>query len=456
MSKAETKILVVEDDPSLREALVDILTISGYQCFEAENGSAALRLVNDEMMDLVISDVNMPVMSGDELLQHIREMFPLLPVLLITAYGSISDAVRAIRSGAVDYLTKPFDANILVEKVKELVSVLDNRDSIIAEDPKSRALLKLAKRVAQSDSTVMITGESGTGKEVVANYVHKHSRRSDKPFVAINCAAIPETMLEATLFGYEKGAFTGAYQSSEGKFEQANGGTLLLDEITEMDLALQAKLLRVLQEREVERLGGKNIVKLDVRIIATSNCDLQEAVLEGKFREDLFYRLNVFPIQWMPLRERKGDIVELAKHFLNKHKGNSIKPPTLSPQAQQLLLNYDWPGNVRELENVMLRAMVLCQGESLEAQDLLIENSLQIEPNFETVPQNETHEENAGALEEDLKQREYQVILNTLQSVQGKRNKAAELLGISPRTLRYKIAKMRDMGIDVDAKMRMA
>ncbi|PCJ21919.1 MAG: sigma-54-dependent Fis family transcriptional regulator [Gammaproteobacteria bacterium] len=451
------RVLVVEDDLNLREALVDTLALSGYHCYEAENGEVAMGLIRKHDLDLVISDVNMPLMGGDELLKKIRQTLPLLPVLLITAYGSISDAVRAIRCGAVDYLTKPFDASLLVDKVKELMSVMGGQDSIIAEDAKSRELLRLSRRIAQSSTSVMILGESGTGKEVVARYIHEHSNRADKTFVAINCAAIPETMLEATLFGFEKGAFTGACQACEGKFEQANGGTLLLDEITEMDLALQAKILRVLQEREVERLGGKKIIKLDVRIIATSNRNLKQCVLDGRLREDLFYRLNVLPLEWMPLRERRGDIIPLAKFFLSKHHENSSPLLRLSPMAQNLLLKYHWPGNVRELENVMQRALVMCQGELIEAQDLMIDlggaNSASIKPELGIA---RSTDDSARDLGEDLKHHEYQVILDALQSVNGRRNKAAEILGISARTLRYKIAKMRDNGINVDEYARIA
>lgn len=457
MSEQSVRVLVVEDDLDLREALVDTLALSGYQCYQAENGVVAMNVIREYDLDLVITDVNMPLMGGDELLQKIRQTLPLLPVLLITAYGSISDAVKAIRCGAVDYLTKPFDASLLVDKVKELVSVIGNQESIIAEDSKSRELLRLSKRIAQSNTSVMILGESGTGKEVVARYIHEHSSRAEQCFVAINCAAIPETMLEATLFGFEKGAFTGACQACEGKFEQANGGTLLLDEITEMDLALQAKILRVLQEKEVERLGSKKTIQLDVRIIATSNRNLKQCVLEGRLREDLFYRLNVLPIEWMPLRERRGDIIPLAKYFLTKHREGSAQIKRLAPIAQNLLLKYQWPGNVRELENIMQRAIVMCQGELIEAQDLMLDINLSsIEPITREVDEATNAAETVLGLGEDLKHHEYQVILDALQSVNGRRNKAAQILGISARTLRYKIAKMRDNGINVDEYARIA
>ncbi|MDX2502884.1 MAG: sigma-54 dependent transcriptional regulator, partial [Gammaproteobacteria bacterium] len=291
-------ILVVEDDAALREALTDTLELGGYNVLEADNGRAALEhLATDEAseIDIVISDVQMPKMDGHQLLKQIKRLYD-LPVLLMTAYGTISKAIEAMKDGAVDYLVKPFEAEVLVSVVSRYIGKSIEEHEMIADSSKMQNISQLAKRVAASDATVMIGGSSGTGKEVLARFIHNNSSRVKKPFIAINCAAIPENMLEATLFGYEKGAFTGAYKASSGKFEQAQGGTLLLDEISEMDLGLQAKLLRVLQEKEVERLGGQELIPLDVRVLATSNRNIHHQVQEHKFREDLFYRLNVFPI----------------------------------------------------------------------------------------------------------------------------------------------------------------
>jgi two-component system response regulator FlrC len=298
----------------------------------------------------------------------------------------------------------------------------------------------------------MITGESGSGKEVIARFVHEQSTRADGPFVAINCAAIPENMLEAVLFGYEKGAFTGAYQARAGKFEQANGGTLLLDEISEMDLGLQAKLLRVLQEREVERLGGKTTIPLNVRVLATSNRVMREEVSAGRFREDLFYRLNVFPLHLLPLRERPADILPIAQRLLERHTPAGQPVPDLCPSAEHALLAHNWPGNVRELDNVLQRAVILMSGECIEASDLHFEPEamaaeMPVMPRINSADAGQPTAEK-DSLEGDLRQREHQLILDAIEAA-GSRKAAAERLGISPRTLRYKLARMREAGIAV-------
>ncbi|HCL38476.1 MAG TPA: sigma-54-dependent Fis family transcriptional regulator, partial [Marinobacter hydrocarbonoclasticus] len=312
---AKAQILIVEDDHDLREALVTTLELAKFQVREAASAEDALASLARAPVDMVVSDINMPGMSGHELLAEVQRLYPGLPMMLITAYGQISHAVSAMQSGAIDYLVKPFESQVLVEAVSRVVGGSRQKagDEPVAEDPVSKRMFQLAAKVAASDSTVMISGESGTGKEVLARYIHQQSPRADEPFVAINCAAIPENMLEAILFGHEKGAFTGAVAASPGKFEQANGGTILLDEISEMDLGLQSKLLRVLQEREVERVGGRKTIQLDVRVLATTNRDLADYVREGKFREDLYYRLTVFPMRWQPLRERPLDILPLAR-----------------------------------------------------------------------------------------------------------------------------------------------
>ncbi|MCU7935772.1 MAG: sigma-54 dependent transcriptional regulator [Candidatus Thiodiazotropha sp. (ex Dulcina madagascariensis)] len=439
-------VLIVEDDPALREALSDTLELAGYPVHAVEEGGAALTILQQQSIGMVVSDVQMQPMDGHSLLREIRKHYPDLPVLLMTAYGSIEKAVMAMHDGAADYLVKPFEAEVLVSKVAGHIRPASEEtlDGPIVEDLRSRELLELARRVASSDATVLLHGESGTGKEVFARYIHQHSARAEGSFVAINCAAIPENMLEAVLFGYEKGAFTGAYQATPGKFEQAQGGTLLLDEISEMSLALQAKLLRVLQERELERLGGRKLIELDVRVLATTNRKLREEVSAGRFREDLYYRLNVFPLALPPLRERQRDILPLARHLLQQNLRTGQALPAFSNQAKQCLLAHPWPGNVRELDNLMQRALILNAGDTIEEQDLC----------FESAASEHTHEESpqrasAGRLPEDLRSVEEQMILDALEAGRGSRKTVASRLGISERTLRYKIARMREAGVAI-------
>jgi two-component system response regulator FlrC len=473
-------ILVVEDDLALQEAIVDTLELSGLNTAAAGSGEQALECLAEQRFDMVISDVNMGGMEGHQLLDKIKKLYPFIPVLLITAYASIDRSVRAIQAGAVDYLVKPFDPSTLIDLVSRYTvgQLLENDGPVIASQI-SRDLFQMAKRVAMTDSTVLISGESGTGKEVIARYIHTHSTRKAEPFIAINCAAIPESMLEATLFGHEKGAFTGAHQSAPGKFEQANGGTLLLDEVSEMDLSLQAKLLRVLQEREVERVGGRKVIALDVRIIATTNRDLKHCVTEGSFREDLFYRLSVFPIRWPALRERLDDVIPLAEYLLLQHaKKMGRGPVSFAVEAEQCLLAYAWPGNVRELDNIVQRALILQPGDMIYANDLLFDQSAQssvsspklsvsspklsvnsdkssinsLKPFSDNVSNTNSSqaEESVVNYSADLKQREYEIIIDALNEAGGSKKQAAEKLGISPRTLRYKMAKMREDGLVVD------
>lgn len=444
MQPVKAHILVVEDDADLRDAIKDTLLLAGYAVSEADCAEAALEFLAQSPCDLVISDVNMPGMDGYQLLRRIAADNPQLPVLIMTAYGSISSAVQAIRNGAVDFLEKPFSTDKLkgiVEKYVKPVFVDDQEP--VAEDAETRRVFQLAKKVAQTDSSVMIMGESGTGKEVLARFIHQHSPRAKQPFVAINCAAIPENMLEAILFGYEKGAFTGAHQSSPGKFEQANGGTLLLDEISEMDVGLQAKLLRVLQEKEVERLGGKKPIPLDVRVLATTNRNLRAEVEKGNFREDLYYRLCVFPLTWRPLRERRDDIIPLALRMIAQKQQGVIE---LDAAARHRLLSHDWPGNIRELDNVIQRALILCNGHVITVDDIFIPEDDMSGALDEIC----LEREGASALDEDLRKREFELILETLRAVGGSKKQTAEKLGISPRTLRYKLARMRESGIDVE------
>ena len=457
-----SKILLVEDDRALREALADTLELGGHDYRSVDCAEAALLAIAEEPFSLVVSDVNMPGMDGHQLLAQLRQSQPHLPVLLMTAFGAVERAVDAMRQGAVDYLVKPFEPKALLSLVDRHALgrlAISEQDGPVAQEPASVQLLALATRVAQSDSTVLITGESGTGKEVLARFIHQQSPRASKPFIAINCAAIPDNMLEATLFGHEKGAFTGAIASAPGKFELADGGTILLDEISEMPLALQAKLLRVLQEREVERVGARKPIHLDIRVLATSNRDLAAEVAAGRFREDLYYRLSVFPLAWRPLRERPADIVPLAERLLAKYvKKMNHASIRLSPQAQMSLMNHGWPGNVRELDNAIQRALILQQGGLIQPQDLCLQAPIGMAPtqpvlcvvNSVTPVYQDAPPVDAGALGEDLRRHEFQMIIDTLRAERGRRKEAAERLGISPRTLRYKLAQMRDAGMDVE------
>ena len=443
-------ILVVEDDPSLREAIGDTLELAGRAHIAVDGGEAALKALAEQAFSIVVSDVRMMPVDGITLLKEIRARLPHLPVVLMTAYAEVDKAVDAMRSGACDFLLKPFEPRALLAHINkyELLAT-DDGAGVVAIDPVSRDLFAIAQRVAQTDATVLLTGESGVGKEVVARFIHRRSARRDGPFVAINCAAIPESLLEATLFGYEKGAFTGAQQAQAGKFEQAQDGTLLLDEVTEMPMGLQAKLLRVLQEREVERVGGKKPVPLNIRIVATSNRDMAEAVARGVFREDLFYRLNVFPVAIPALRQRREDIVAIARHFLVDHGGRFGRPGVvLSPSAEAALIAYDWPGNVRELENVIQRALIMASGQTIGPEVLNLAPS----PAAAMAPESPAPGRSSATFTEpekkvdNMKDLERDHILRTLAEVGGSRKKAIERLGISERTLRYKLQQYRDEG----------
>ena len=446
-------VLVVEDDAALRETLIETLQLTRYSVVSAENGQQALECLEaNEEISLLISDVQMKPMNGHELLKQTKERLPELPIILMTAYGTIENAVEAIRDGANEYLVKPFEADTLIDMVARYILPRSKVDGgFIAVDAKSKDIEKIARRVAASDVTVTISGESGVGKEVVSQFIHRNSSRSKGPFVAINCAAIPENMLESVLFGYEKGAFTGAYQSKPGKFEQAQGGTLLLDEITEMDLSLQAKLLRVLQEREVERLGGRKVIPLDVRILATTNRDMQQAVAEGHFREDLFYRLNVFPLNLLPLRERSEDIIPIAKKLMLNYTRGSVAV-NFSQAAMDVLKQHSWPGNVRELDNVIQRALILKSGNMIETADIRFEQVASLSVSSNTVHFDQTTGSclatGKGGLNSDLMDKERDLIISALRA-KNNRKEVAEELGISPRTLRYKLARLRDAGVSL-------
>lgn len=457
-------VLIVEDDSDLREALTETLSMAGYKTEIAVNGIDALDVLSEKSIDMVISDVQMAKMDGVKLLNKIKTSYAELPVILMTAFGTIQQAVDVMQSGAVDYLVKPFQPEVLISKVSQfLPTILSETDTgFVASDDKTKEVMDIAKRVANSDATLLITGESGTGKEVLAQYVHQQSNRSKEPFVAINCAAIPENMLEAILFGYQKGAYTGAYKACPGKFEQAQNGTLLLDEISEMSLPLQAKLLRVLQEKEVERLGDQNSIELNVRVIATSNRNMRKEVTAGQFREDLYYRLNVFPINMPALRERKGDIVPIAKFLLARAASeNNASCPELSKEVCKTLETYSWPGNVRELDNVMQRALILTMSGEVTENEIQFEHhdfdeSTRVQRSNEEISKeinNEIRDDEVvnreSTLGDDLKDRETNMIIEVLKETMGSRKTAAEKLGISPRTLRYKLAKMRERGVAI-------
>ena len=461
MNKKTLHILVVEDDEALRDALSITLEAAGHKVEAVENGPLALeRIGGGRDFSMVVSDLRMDPMDGLQLLAEIRGRKPGLPVLLMTAFGDVDKAVAAMRGGACDFMLKPFEPKDLLAQI-ERYATPPVAEGLVAEDPATRQVLLLAARVARSEATVLLTGESGVGKEVFARYIHEQSSRAEGPFVAINCAAIPDNLLEATLFGHEKGAFTGAQTAQAGKFEQAHGGTLLLDEISEMPLALQAKLLRVLQEREVERVGGRKPIPVDIRVLATSNRNMAEEVKQGHFREDLFYRLNVFPLQIPSLRERIGDLVPLANHFLARQGAREGRRVNISQSAAAMIAAHPWPGNVRELENTMQRALILAPGDTVDAEHLLLvpvapgamppvsAAPVLAYPAAVSLPPlgAESVAITAPAPgSTNMKDLERQHILETLAKVGGSRKKAVELLGISERTLRYKLAQYREEG----------
>lgn len=444
------KILVVEDDPELQEALIDILTLNEFEVLAVSSAEEALVALDDDIA-MVFSDIRMDGMDGYNLMMRIRALKPYLPIVLMTAYGTIEQAVDAMKEGAVDYMVKPFEASQLVEKAKAYFNRdASKEDDFVAADPSSTQLKLMANKVAASEASVMISGESGTGKEVLARYIHQQSTRHDQPFVAINCAAIPENMLEAVLFGYEKGAFTGAIKSMPGKFEQAQNGTIFLDEIGEMKADLQAKLLRVLQEREVERLGSLKTISLDLRVLSASNVNMEAAIKEGVFREDLFYRLNVFPMHLPPLRERPKDINAIAEKLLQRRCQNTRVQPIISASAMEKLIDYEWPGNIRELDNVIQRALVMMSGDTINEQDLILDVRTATKT---AVPQNEkpTGSVNEASKSQnlDIKANETELILTALKRNNGHRQKTADDLNLSPRTLRYKIAKLKEQGFEI-------
>jgi two-component system, NtrC family, response regulator HydG len=442
-------VLVVDDDAAHRTMLRTLLTGWGYRVSEADDGARAIAAVQEQAFDLILMDIRMIKVSGLEALGEIKNFNPAIPVIIMTAYSSVETAVEAMKNGAYDYLTKPLDFDelrLIMERamdhrhlreenrqLRETLGTQFDTRNLIGKSPAMLRLLEAVAQVAPTEATVLITGESGTGKEMIAGAIHFNSSRKDGPFVKINCAAITESLLESELFGHEKGAFTGAYKTKEGRFRQAHNGTLFLDEVSEMSLAMQVKLLRVLQDREITRVGGEEVITVDVRIIAATNKDLIEEINMGRFRDDLYYRLNVVNLAMPPLRERKEDIPLLAQHFLEQFSERNRKQiKGFTPQAMDHLMRYDWPGNVRELMNAVERAVVLARAEYLNEQEFpLIPGAAGPEEGFPAG--------NAGTGEMPLDEVEKTTILRTLELAKGNKSEAARRLGITRRTLHKKL-----------------
>lgn len=456
------KILIVDDEVLIRNFLAEVLLRKKFDVTTAEHGEAALALLKNNTFDLVITDMSMPGITGIEVLQKVKEISPQTVVVIVTAYGSIENAVQAMKMGAFNYLIKPFSPDTIeavIQKAHEHLSLVAenqylrsqvgtggsrNAHRVVGESQVMQKILRDVKRVAKSNASVFINGESGTGKEVIAHAIHYHSHRANAPFIRVNCAAVPETLVESEFFGHEKGSFTGANLKRCGRFELADGGSLLLDEITEIPIALQAKLLRVIQEKEFERVGGSKLIQVDTRLISTSNRDMKEAIQEKVFREDLYYRLNVVPIHLPPLRERRDDILPLAEYFLEKMcTENHKKMKTLSPCAKKKLLSYPWPGNIRELANIIERAVVLDLSKMIEQEHLYIEGSRVLSDAMRDLKEQESPEESLP-VGMTLREVEKRLILKTLESQRDNRTKTAEVLGISIRTLRNKLHEYKD------------
>lgn len=454
MSENTQEILLIEPQKNQGKLYQKTLHQAGYHCqwFSSYSQAIASEGTWPSLLLCAITDWN------ESLVEHfaqLRVQYPDARLVILIHFSNSELAAKAMCLGAEDFFLSPMDPELLLQHVHGLtgLSVLND---VIAEDWQSRRTLQLAKRVARTQATVLISGESGTGKEVLAQFIHRHSPRREAPFVAVNCAAIPTSMLESILFGHEKGAYTGAVNSRVGKFEQADGGTLFLDEIGELPVELQAKLLRVLQEREVERLGSRHVKSLDLRVIAATNQNLKQKVSLGEFREDLFYRLDVFPLSWVPLRVRRDDILPLAKFFIDRYReelGFQCKVQ-ITEQARSRLKNYSWPGNVRELENVIHRTLILCNGEVINAKDLLLADEDCYEPMIGTtdpfnpdIPTKECEETPPTAVISN----EFQRVIDALQRFNGHRTKAAADLGVTTRALRYRLAKMKEQGIDINS-----
>lgn len=445
-------VLVVDDDRAHRTMLSTLIAGWSYELYEADDGERAVAMVREEPFDLILMDIRMVKLSGIEALNEIKSYNPSIPIIIMTAYSSVETAVDALKKGAYDYLTKPLDfdelklsmeramEHCLLKKenrlLKESISKQFERANIIGNSRAMEKILKTASQVAPTEATVLITGESGTGKELIAGAIHYNSHRKEKPYIKINCAAITETLFESEIFGHERGAFTGAHHRKEGHFRQADGGTIFLDEVSEISPAMQAKLLRVLQEREFTRIGGEEVIKVDVRIVAATNKDLTKEIEDGSFREDLYYRLNVVNIVMPPLRERKEDIPLLAQNFLlSFSKQNHKNLKGITPRGMDKLIRYDWPGNVREISNVIERAVILSRYEYVDEHDLpyFVEKTNREEPS--------EHEEETVREEQSLEDVEKKTVLKTLESAGGNKSETARRLGITRRTLHKKLKK---------------
>ncbi len=447
----EYSILVIDDEETQRNVLKGYLEKKGYTIYSASSGKEGISLVHNKLVDIVISDYKMPDKTGLEVLEEVKKINPEISFVVLTAYGSVENAVKAMRLGAFDYMSKPVDLDeldLMMEKIienknlKSEILLLKNQlqkkykfDSFISHSPKMEEALSLASRAADSKATILITGESGTGKEVLAKSIHYISPRKDKPFIAVNIPALPETLLESELFGHEKGAFTGAEKAKKGRFELADKGTIFLDEIGDIPINLQVKLLRVLQEHQIEKIGSTEIIDIDVRIIAATHQNLEEKIKDGSFREDLYYRLNIVSIHISPLRERKEDIVPLTEYFIEKYsKENEKAKLNLSKEAADLLMKYAFPGNVRELENIIERAVVLARSEIITVNDL---------PNVVKgyKAESEITDKEKGTMVEQVETLEKKLIFDALKEAKGNQSLAGRILGITERNLRYKMQK---------------
>lgn len=461
------KVLIVDDELILRNFMAETLKRKGYEITTAESGVAAVPILQDNTFDLVITDMKMPGMTGLELLKKIKELSPSTMVIVITAFGSIENAVEAMHSGAFDYLIKPFSPDTIeaaLEKAQEHLALVEENSylrqqvahtggspsvhRVIGESPVMKRLLRDAEKVAKSNASVFINGESGTGKEVISHTIHFNSHRANKPYIRVNCAAVPETLIESEFFGHEKGAFTGASTRRPGRFELAHGGTLLLDEITEIPMALQAKLLRVIQEQEFERVGGTKLIRVDTRLISTSNRNMQEAIAEKVFREDLYYRLNVVPLSLPPLRDRREDIIPLCEYFLERFCIENHKPiKKLEADTKRKAMNYPWPGNIRELANIIERVVVMDYAQTVAPEHLCLDPFLASTPSVVEPVISEPNSELPVGI--PLAELEKKFILQTLQQQESNRTRTAEMLGISIRTLRNKLQEYRKNGEEV-------
>ncbi|MCH2291813.1 MAG: sigma-54 dependent transcriptional regulator [SAR324 cluster bacterium] len=482
-------ILIVDDEVEMRIAMSETLKHCGYPVELSHNAIDALKKYKENDYSMVITDMTMPKRSGLELLKDIKRLDSAKPVIMATAYATVETAVEAMKHGAFDYIKKPIDFDSFLFLVERALAfkghtgsmvplegepkpvkgrVTETSKEIVTQNQEMLNLLDVTQNISKSKATVLIQSESGTGKELLAHYIHDHSERAGKPFVAVNCAALPDTLLESELFGYKKGAFTGANQDHRGKFEQAHTGTILLDEISEMALPLQAKLLRVLQEHEIDKVGGKEPIQVDVRVVATTNRGMLEMVESGKFREDLYFRLNVIPLALPALRERMDDLPVLVEHFLDKHSRlNKRERPTVSPETMAILRDYRWRGNVRELENVVERALLLCDGKEIKPHNLLMHSQMgkqsinqdlaratTSQPTSESAEEIPESKDSALGIEVgmSMKEAEKKLIFETLRETGGNRTKAAKILGISIRTLRNKLNEYRAEGEDIEVE----